>query len=296
MIISASRRTDIPSCHFDWFMDCLNTGYADVPNPRSPKTLRRVDLRPEAVDAFVFWTKNPLPMESAVMDPKSLLNLYLYYFQFTLTPYGKDVERFLPDKNELISAFQRFSKVLGARRMVWRYDPILISPDYSVSFHTDHFEKYTAQLQGYTDTCVISFLDEYRFLQKALKKIGGRAPDEAEVFELAEKMSAIAGKYGLRVQTCSETVDLSGFGIKPGACIDADLTERLVLERKPELSRQGRQAGKQISMFPEEETPMFPRAKGLRGACLCAGSIDIGKYDTCSNGCIYCYANHRVIL
>ena len=141
MIISASRRTDIPSCHFDWFTDCLKAGYVDVSNPRNPKMTKLVDLTPEAVDAFVFWTKNPLPMESAVTDQVSLLNRYLYYFQFTLTPYGRDVERFLPDKAELISVFQRFSKVLGSHRMIWRYDPILITPDYSTEFHAENFEK-----------------------------------------------------------------------------------------------------------------------------------------------------------
>jgi len=286
MIISASRRTDIPACHFDWFMDCLNKGSVSVPNPHNRKLIRQVDLTPEAVDAFVFWTKNPALCETVVMDPESILNQYTYYFQFTITPYGRDVEPFLPDKNEIISTFQRFSQALGAHRVIWRYDPILISSVYDVPYHIDIFEKYAAKLQGYTETCVISFLDEYRFMQKAMKKIGARAPDETEIHKLAEVMAETARKYGIRLQTCSETVDLSEMGILHGACIDGELVERLV--KKPPYV--------QISMFPEDEQHMFARAKGLRGACRCVESIDIGKYDTCSNGCLYCYANRSAVI
>ena len=286
MIISASRRTDIPACHFDWFMDCLNKGCVSVPNPHNRKQIREVDLTPEAVDAFVFWTKNPAPCESSVMDPESILNQYAYYFQFTITPYGPDVEPLLPDKDEIISTFQRFSKALGSHRVIWRYDPILISPIFDVPYHIDIFEKYASRLHGYTDTCVISFLDEYRFLQKAMKKIGARAPEEKEIHELAEVMAAAARRYGLRLQTCSETADLSEMGIYHGACIDGELIGRLV-KKRPYV---------QMSMFPEDEKPVFARAAGLRGACRCVESIDIGKYDTCSNGCLYCYANRSDVI
>jgi len=292
MIISASRRTDIPACHFDWFMDCLNKGFVDVPNPRNAKLMRHVELSPASVDAFVFWTKNPLPMEPVVMDPDSILNKYPYYFQFTLTAYGRDVERFLPDKIDLISIFKRFSGRIGAHRMIWRYDPILISPVYDVPYHISGFEKNAEQLSGYTDTCVISFLDEYRCMQKAMNLIRGRPPDEAEILRLAEALASTARKYGIQLKTCSETVDLSYLGIEHGVCINGELVTRLIREKRMETTGRSDRPGVQISLFPEAEAD-FSQAKGLRGACRCVESIDIGRYDTCSNGCIYCYANRK---
>lgn len=290
MIISASRRTDIPACHFAWFMDRLQKGSVDVPNPRNAKMVRHVGLSREEADLFVFWTKNPLPMEDAVMDPDSLLNQYPYYFQFTLTPYGRDIEPFLPDKSGLIRAFQRLSGAVGSHRMIWRYDPVLLSPVYGMEYHKMEFAYFCSQLSCYTNTCVISFLDAYRCMQKAMKSVGGRPPDMPEAYELAGSMVQTAAKYGIRLQTCAETMDFSQLGIEHGACIDGELAGRLVSEKRMQSGRTAAAPESRISLFPDVP-PVFPRAKGQRGACRCAESVDIGSYDTCTNGCLYCYAN-----
>lgn len=288
MIISVSRRTDIPACHFDWFLSHLQNGYVEVPNPRNARMVRKVDLTPAAVDAFVFWTKNPLPMEAAVTAPDSLLNQYAYYFQFTLTPYGRDVEPGLPEKTDLVDVFRRFSRILGAHRMIWRYDPILISPIHDVPYHLAAFREYAAQLSGYAETCVFSFLDEYRCMRKAMITIGGRPPIAEEEYLLARGMAETARDYGFRLFTCAEKADFSQLGIEHGACIDGTLVSRIVEEHKEKTGRNMPVSGAQISMFPEA-VPNFSRAKGLRGACMCAESIDLGEYGTCTNGCLYCY-------
>jgi len=294
-VISASRRTDIPACHFGWFMDRLRAGSADIPNPRNPGMIRHVDLSPAGTAAIVFWTKNPVPMEPEVMDPSSLLNRYPYYIQFTLTPYGRDLEPGLPEKAELVRVFNRFSERLGIHRMVWRYDPILISPACGVGFHREQFREFAGKLRGCTDTCVISFLDEYSCMRKAMRKLGARPPTEAEAYAIAESMAADAAEYGIRLQTCSEAMDLSGLGIPHGACIDAERIRRIISEKWEKTGEDQRGAvsapGTQLSLFPE--IPLLKRAKGQRSACLCAESVDIGTYGTCGIGCVYCYASHR---
>ena len=270
MIISASRRTDIPAYYADWFFNRLQDGCVLVRNPMNPHRVSRVALNPAVVDGFVFWTKNPIPMT----DRFALLREYPYYVQFTLTPYGADVECGLPSKDDvLIPAFRRLSERVGGDRVVWRYDPILISERYSVLFHTDAFRRMCDRLAGYTDTCVISFLDLYRNIQSRIAPLGITPPTDREAEEIAGSFAETAREYGISVNTCAEDGNYSRFGIGHGACIDA--------------SRLSRIGGIPLSVG---------RDKNQRGACGCAESIDIGAYHTCTNGCVYCYANHSTAL
>ncbi len=270
MIISASRRTDIPACYADWFFRRLHEGYVLVRNPMNPHRVSRIALTPDVVDGFVFWTKNPIPMA----DRLDLLRDYAYYFQFTLTPYGEDVECSLPSKADvLIPAFRRLSERLGAERVVWRYDPILISDRYSVWFHTETFRRMCGELAGSADTCIISFLDLYRNIQSRIAPLGIRPPTASEAEEIAGQFARTAREYGISVNTCSEDGDYSRLGIGHSACIDAD-----------RLSR--------IGGIPFA----VGRDKNQRGACRCVESVDIGSYHSCTNGCVYCYANHAPTL
>ena len=137
MIISASRRTDIPTYYSDWFFNRIKEGFVFVRNPMNAHQISRIDLRPDVVDGIVFWTKNPLPM----LDRLDLLKEYTYYFQFTLTSYGEDVESNIPSKsNVIIPSFQRLSDKLGPERVIWRYDPIFLSQKYSIDYHIHYFE------------------------------------------------------------------------------------------------------------------------------------------------------------
>jgi len=145
MILSTSRRTDIPSYYSEWFFNRIKEKYVLVRNPMNYHQVSRIDLSPEVVDCIVFWTKNPMPMLSQLEQ----LQNYRYYFQFTLTGYGQDVERNLPSKKEVIlPAFQRLSKEIGREKVVWRYDPIFFSEKYSMEYHCRCFSKMAEELAG----------------------------------------------------------------------------------------------------------------------------------------------------
>ena len=172
MIVSASRRTDIPAFYSDWFFRRLEEGYLYVKNPMNPRQVSKILLSQDTVDCFVFWTKDPGPM----MERLSVLDRlgYPYYFQFTLTPYGTDVEPGLPHKNELVRTFRELSCRLGPERVIWRYDPVLLSPSYTREYHFQWFSRLCGSLEGYTHTCVISFLDIYRKIKGRMEQIQPR--------------------------------------------------------------------------------------------------------------------------
>ena len=270
MIISASRRTDIPAYYSEWFWNRLREGYVLVRNPMNPYRVSRISLSSDVVDGIVFWTKNPIPM----MDKLDALRDYPYYIQFTLTPYEKDVECALPPKREvLIPALRRLSERIGKERIVWRYDPILLNDRYTVDHHIRTFRSMCDSLSGYTDACTISFLDLYRNMRGRIDPLGIRPPTAEQADEIACRLAEIAREYDLLINTCAEDGNYSRWGIGHGACIDAD-----------RLSRIG---GVPLSVG---------RDKNQRGMCGCDESIDIGTYHTCANGCVYCYANHSPSL
>ena len=264
MIISVSRRTDIPACHADWFFRRLQEGFVLVRHPMNPRRVSRVRLSPDVVDGFVFWTKNPLPM----LERLSLLKAYAYYFQFTLTSYGRDAEPGLPSKRDvLIPAFRKLSSLLGRHRVIWRYDPVFLSRTYTFEYHVRWFERLAALLAPCTEKCVISFLDFYRDTRSSMASLGLRDfPPEMQE-NLVGKLADAAHAYGLRVVSCAENMDLSRFGIAHGRCVDADL-----IGRTGNVSLKVNRDGNQ------------------RPACGCAQSIDIGAYGSCRQGCLYCYA------
>lgn len=266
MIISASRRTDLPAYYSRWFFARLREGYALVRNPVNPRQVSRVSLSSQAVDGFVFWTKNPGPM----IPQLDQLPDCPYYFQITLTPYGPDVEPLLfPKKKEILSAVCQLSRRIGPDRVVWRYDPVLLTPDYSVDFHKEAFSRLARALRGQTFRCMISFLDWYGPMEKRMAPLSVRPPEAAEVAELAAAFGQAARENGMQIFTCAEAVDLSSYGIGHGCCIDQALLEQI--------------GGRPLSLKKDPHQ---------RPACGCAQSVDIGAYDSCPAGCLYCYANH----
>lgn len=266
MIISASRRTDIPSYYSDWFLARLKEGYVCTRNPMNYHQVSRISLSEEVVDGIVFWTKNPVPM----LEKLSSLDGYPYYFQFTLNSYGKDMEAGIPGKDDVIvPAFQKLSRLIGGERVIWRYDPIILTPAYTVEYHIHYFEKLAKQLSGYTNKCVISFFDMYRHLGPISRNMLFLPLGTELIYELAGRFAEIAHKYNLALETCAEAIDLSRFGIRHGHCIDGALLGRII--------------GQPLSVTKD---------KNQREECGCMASIDIGMYDSCANGCKYCYANH----
>ena len=259
MIISASRRTDIPSLYSEWFLNRLREGYALIRNPRNPHRLGRVALSPDKVDCIVFWTKKPLPMFDALgaIDRMG----YKYYFEFTVTPYDRRIERNIPPKERLVEMFSRLSDKIGPNRVDWRYDPIIINENFSAAYHLEHFEEMCDALHAKTTRCIFSFVDQYRHVK------GVHCVQGDDILTIAEGFSRIAKKFGLPLCTCAETIDLEQFGITHAACIDRKKIESII--------------GTAIEAKKDD---------GQRPACGCIASVDIGAYDTCSHGCVYCYA------
>lgn len=265
MILSASRRTDIPTYYSEWFFNRIKEGYVYVRNPMNLHQVGRIALSPEVVDGIVFWTKNPLPM----IDRLDELSDYVYYFQFTLNAYGKDVEPNIPSKSDvMIPAFQKLSQKIGKDKVVWRYDPILFNENYTAEYHLKYFKMLVDRLAGYTEKCTVSFLDFYKNTQRNTASLGIRNPTFRQEEELMRQFSEIAKTAGIALDTCAEEIDLSRFGIRHAHCIDKERFERLGNCRL--------NIGKDKNQRPE---------------CGCAASIDIGAYNTCKNGCRYCYAN-----
>lgn len=260
MILSASRRTDIPSFYADWFMNRLREGYVLIPHPYHSHRLTRLALSPHTLDGIVFWTKNPAPLENRLSEIAD--RGYPFYFQFTLTPYGTLWEPGLPSAEERIDTFCRLSQAIGRQRMVWRYDPIILDDTCTLSYHEEQFGRLCERLHAYADQCVISFVDAYAHNRSRILPIHPGAMHAA-----ARALSGIAAGYGLALSACSEKTDLTGDGVAKATCIDKARLERLT------------------------GCPLRVRKDtGQRPECGCAESVDIGTYSTCLNGCLYCYA------
>ena len=275
MILSVSRRTDIPNYYADWFYNRIKEGFLYVRNPMNPHQVSRIDLSPDLIDCIVFWTKNPEPM----MERLHELSNYMYYFQFTLTGYGRDIEPNVPHKKDkMIPVFQRLSETIGSSRVVWRYDPIFFNDVYTGKYHLRAFEQIADALVGYTKRCVISFLDIYAKNRAAMRKLkvqeavpenGQEDSDHIQKLKVfAAKLGEIAHHNGMEIATCAEKIDLSDCGIAHSSCIDKALVEEIT--------------GYAIDVGKD---------KNQRAECGCVESIEVGTYHTCLNGCKYCYAN-----
>lgn len=263
-ILSVSRRTDIPTFFWDWFMNRLADGNLMVRNPMNRKQISEIELSKDTIDCIVFWTKNPIP----VLPRLGELNSYgvPYYFQFTITGYGRDIEANVPDKHRLVEAFKDLC-TFGSGHVIWRYDPIVFNAKYTPEYHIRAFKAIASELKGFTDRCVISFVDIYPNNKTAIVKLGNRDMTHDDLVDFCKQLSQIAGENGMKVGTCAEVVDLDECGIIHNKCIDPDYIEQII-----GLPIKNKKDGAQ------------------RKECGCIESIDIGAYNTCKNGCKYCYA------
>lgn len=258
MIISASRRTDIPALYPEWFLNRLKEGEVLIPNPYNRKKITRIRLTPDAVDCIVFWTKNPEPMLPYLKELDSME--YQYYFQMTITDYEKDVELHVPSIADSIATFLLLSDRIGRERIDWRFDPIFLDNKYTASYHLEKFEFMCEWLHDATDRCIISFIDSYKGCPYAEMQT-------EDMEELAKGLSKIAGKYSLPLYTCAERLNLEQYGIRHSACIDKERIHNLI--------------GYKLDLKKDS---------GQRKECRCVESIDVGMYGTCTHGCRYCYA------
>jgi hypothetical protein len=273
MIISASRRTDIPAFYSEWFMNRLRKGYCLVPNPFNPRHVARISLVPESVDAIVFWSKNPGPMLRFLPEVENMG--YRFYFLFTVNDYPKALEPNLPPLAERISTFIQLSEKIGPRRVIWRYDPIILSNITDASYHRTAFERLCQRLGGHTHRAITSIITLYRKTLRNLAPLerqgytfdkDPRSNPETEA--LLSHVATCTAEHGMEIFACAETRDYAYLGIRPSSCIDAALIRELW--------------GIPVS---SKKDP------GQREHCGCAVSRDIGMTDTCPHGCPYCYSN-----
>ena len=271
MIISASRRTDIPAFYTDWFLRRIEEQCCSVANPFNPRQVARVSLAPADVDAIVFWTKDARPL-IAHLDQLNRLG-YRYYFQYTVNGYGELFEPHVPPLYDCIDAFCELAAKIGPDKVIWRYDPIVVSNKTDVNYHKERFAGILDKLRSSTRRVVVSFVDDYRkaasqFRQLAHEGVEVRlTPRPDEVAELAGFIGQYAAVHGIETFSCAETFDLQPFGIKRGKCIDDTLLEKL---------------------FGIRVSPAKDRSQ--RPECGCVVAKDIGVYGTCRHGCRYCYA------
>lgn len=264
MIICASRRTDIPAFHAEWFMERLRAGYCLVRNPVSRSVVHRIDLTRRNVDCIEFVTKDPRPMIPHLRDIGSMG--YMYTFQVTLTPYGKAIEPMVPFKADVSDACKLIADRIGRDRMVWRYDPVLFSKTIDSAYHRRKFEVMCREVSEWSDRCIFSFVDVYGKLVGKVNAGMFRGPTPREEEEFCRMASKTANEYGMVLSICCAKKDYSHYGIESRGCIDAPMMRSLNIP------------------YETQDVP-------LREGCRCVKSIDIGEYDTCAHECVYCYAN-----
>jgi len=269
MIISASRRTDIPAFYSEWFVNRIREGYVLNKNPFNANQIKRIPLTPCQVDAIIFWTRNPKPLMKYLdeLDEKG----FNYYFQYTITGYPRELEKHTPHPMKAIETFMELSEKIGKEKVIWRYDPIIFTEYTPFEEHLRLFEKISSHLENKTDKVVVSFADPYKKITKKLDNLKYQDILENKniLYDLAKKLSSIAKTKNMIVESCSEAIDLSQCNINHGKCIDDKLIE--------DLFKMDLHIGKD---------------KNQRKECGCVESIDIGMYNTCSHGCEYCYATY----
>lgn len=265
MIIQTGQRTDIPAFYSKWLLNRLKAGYVLVRNPFNEKSVSRYELNPEIVDLITFCTKNPVPV---LRNPEliELLKSYNQFWYVSLTPYGKEIEPYVPEKAVVADAIIELGKKLGAEKVGWRYDPIFVSEKYTVEYHLKAFENIARRLSGFTKIAVISFIDLY-------PKVKRNFPEAKEVsledrLVIGKNFVEIAKKYGMTLRPCAEGQELAQFGADCSGCQTVEVLETAL--------------GKKLKI---------PKKTPARQNCNCFLNGDIGAYSSCGHLCRYCYAN-----
>lgn len=264
MIINTGSRTDIPAFFSKWFYNRIDEGFVMVRNPYCRNLITRYRLSPDVVDAITFCTKNPFPM---IKNLHKMAAFNQFWF-VTITPYGHDIEPHVPDKYQILQSVTALSEKVGKHSLAWRYDPVLISDKYTASYHLRAFEKIAGILSGYVNFCVVSFIDLYEKTKRNFPQV--REVTKEEQFFLTEKFVQTAQHFGIPVKLCCENSELKQFGADTSGCMTKEILEKAI--------------GYNLKL-PKDKKP-------ARTQCRCLLGDDIGEYNSCGHGCIYCYANY----
>lgn len=305
LIISASRSTDIPAFHSEWLINRLKRGYVCWSNPFNPTNSKYISFRKARL--FVFWTKNPEPMiQHLPIFDQAGLN---YYFQYSLNNYEKEgFEPGVPPLEDRIETFIKLSELIGKEKVIWRFDPLLLTDQLTVRELLIRIEELGNQLVRHTNKLVFSFADILSYQKVKNNLISGTTIfnqsniqlaefNDSQKYEFAAGIQKIMHKWVLinpdfRIATCAEDIDLEKYEIDHNKCIDDELIARLFPKDDKLMNFLGVKPAEQL-LWGEALRNKKPnlKDKGQRKACCCVVSKDIGSYNTCNHLCIYCYAN-----
>lgn len=263
MILNTGGRTDIVQYYSEWLLNRFNEGVVYSRNPFYPNKVTRYFLTPDKIDCVVFCSKNYEPILERLSEITEKFNTYFFY---TITAYGKDVEPNVPAIDKSIETLFKLEKIVGKNRIAWRYDPVLLTENYTINYHINTFEDMAQKLSGHIDRCIFSFVEMYKKLSLNMPEII-TLNDEQKLL-LAKGLGSIAQKYKIKLQTCATNIDYTNFGIQTSGCMTLDILGKANGVKFKDLKH-----------------------RGMRKNCNCIETKDIGAYDTCPNGCKYCYAN-----
>ena len=263
MIINTGARTDTAQWYAPWLQRRFEEGFVFVRNPLFPHKVSRYELDPAVVDCVVFCSKNYAPLLPALPAITSRFNTH---FHFTITAYGRDIEPQVPSLSDAVETLYDLERLVGARRICWRYDPVLLTDIYTVERHLETFGWLCDRLTGHVDRCIFSFVEMYQKLDRTFPELLPVGPDDRDI--LARGLGSIAAEHGIPIQTCGNNGLWPHYGIAASGCTT-------------------------LAMLGAANGVTFRKLahKGQRPGCGCFESRDIGAYDSCPNGCRYCYAN-----
>lgn len=293
LIVSASRSTDIPAFYTKWLNERINKGYMVWKNPFN-QNLQYISFSKTRL--FVFWSKNPKPLiDELIFFDNRKIN---YYFQFTLNDYEREgYEPNVPKLEKRIDTFKRLSDKIGKEKVIWRFDPLMLTNDLNIEHLMEKMEKIGNEIYGYTDKLVFSFAD-INIYKKVInnlnrEKINYFEFNKDSMLTFAKALSELNKKWGLELATCCEEIELQKFNIKHNKCIDDDLIVKLFQNDNILMDFLGIHKSDQVELFENKTTKnrSYLKDKGQRKICGCIVSKDIGEYNTCNHLCVYCYAN-----
>ncbi len=262
MILNTGLRTDIPGFFSEWFYNRIEDGFVYVRNPYAKNQIYSYRLDPELIDCIIFCTKNPKPM----FENLEKIDKFNQYWHITITPYEKEIEPNVPPINDVLESFKYLSKKLGKENVTLRYDPIFINEKYTLEKHIESFEYIINSLSGYTTEAIISFIDLYEKTKRNFPQ--AREVTKDERLKIGKEFARIGNENNIRIKTCVEGTELDKFGIDSSGCMTKEVIERAI--------------NKNLNI---------PKQKARNGECYCLLNNDIGEYNTCGHGCLYCYAN-----
>lgn len=263
MIINTGQRTDIPAFYSEWFYRRIKEGFVYVRNPYYPSKVACFQLNPKVVDCICFCTKNPKPMLSRLDELKD----YRQFWHITITPYDREIEPYVPLVKNVIQSFQQLSLKIGSHAVVWRYDPVFLNDKYTLDYHLKAFYYIAKNLSGYTQQCIISFIDLYQKTKRNFPHVQEVSLEDQKIF--ITKCVDIAKSFDIKVYTCLEDEELAKYGAITKGCMTKEVIEQAL------------------------NIELDVKDSHVRKGCRCLLGNDIGMYNTCLHGCLYCYANEN---